>query len=362
MFVLIPSYQPDVRLIGLVSELRDALPGAHVLVVDDGSGVDYAQFFDAAVRLGAMVIAHPVNRGKGEALKLGFEYVRRAFPGEAVVTADSDGQHRIHDIARVAEELCGQAEPTLVLGGRAFTGEVPLRSRVGNTMTRGVFRFATGLAVHDTQTGLRGYPAELLGWACDVPGERFEYELGVLLEAATTGIPVREITIDTVYLGKNESSHFRPVVDSFRVLRPLLSFSAVSLLSFLLDFIALLSLNALTGNLLLSVVLARAFSGSVNFVLNRKLVFNASAGRPGWQAVRYLALALVLMFSSYGLLRVLTAVGLSLAGAKVLSEVGLYLASYTVQRMFVFRRRPHLSEGRRAAAARQIEPQTHLAA
>lgn len=362
MFIVIPAYQPDVRLVGLVSELRDALPGTQLLVVDDGSGADFGAVFDAVSRLGAMVIAHPVNRGKGEALKLGFEYVRRAFPGEDVVTADADGQHRVDDIARVAQELCGQERPTLVLGARTFSGAVPWRSRCGNALARAVFRFTTGLAVHDTQTGLRGYPAELLAWACDVQGERFEYELAVLLEAASNSIPVREIEVDTVYFGANAGSHFRPISDSLRAFRPLLSFSAVSLLTFLLDFIAVLSVNAVTGDLLLSVVLARLFSGSVNFVLNRKLVFGAHEGSPAGQVLRYLLLAVVLMASSYGLLSVLTSLGLSLAPAKLLSDSVLYLASYTVQRVFVFRRRPTLSEGRRAAAARLVEVRDHLVA
>lgn len=344
MFVLIPSYQPDVRLVGIVSDILEALPAARIVVVDDGSGARYASFFTAAERLGATVLAHPVNRGKGEALKLGFEYIRRVAAGESVVTADSDGQHRIHDIARVAEALWDADRPTLVLGGREFTGAVPLRSRLGNTIARTVFRFTTGLAVRDTQTGLRGYPAELLEWACQVPGERFEYELSVLMEAAQQQIPVREISIDTVYLEHNASSHFRPVADSLRVLRPFLSFGAVSLLSFVLDFVALLAINAVTGNLLLSVLMARVFSGSVNFALNRHLVFSAEGGRTWRQAVRYLLLAVALVAASYGSLFLLTGAGIGLAAAKVITEATLYLVSYTVQRTLVFHRRSQLVE------------------
>ncbi|MGV1035080.1 MAG: GtrA family protein [Microbacteriaceae bacterium] len=348
MFVLIPSYQPDIRLVGIVSEIREALPAAHILVVDDGSGPTYASFFNTVERLGGRVIRHSSNRGKGAALKLGFEYIRRGFPKHAVVTADSDGQHRIRDIARVAEALLENERPTVILGGRGFTGEVPARSRFGNLIARSVFRFTTGLALHDTQTGLRGYPAELLEWACTVPGQRFEYELSVLLEAAQSQIPVREILIETVYLEHNESSHFRPVADSLRVLRPFLSFGAVSFLSFVVDFVMLLALHAITGNLLLSVVGARLLSGSFNFVMNRKLVFRAEGGRTGRQAMGYLALALALLAGSYLSLAALTTVGVPLAAAKVASEIVLYLVSYGVQRRFIFRRRSTLVEPNRA--------------
>lgn len=348
MYILIPAYQPDVRLVGLVSELRDAIGQASILVIDDGSGVRYAHLFDAVIRLGAKVIAHPVNRGKGESLKLGFEYIRRVAPDADVVTADADGQHRVEDIAKVAAQLRGQTTPSLVLGVRSFTGAVPVRSRAGNLVSRWMLRFATGLAARDTQTGLRGYPAALLEWACLVPGERFEYELAALLDAATNAIPVQEVDIETVYLGKNEASHFRPLLDSLRALRPLIGFGAVSMVSFLLDFVALLSINAITGDLLISVVAARVFSGTVNFALNRSIVFRPATGRRLVQAARYGVLAVVILTASYFSLLALTSLGVPLALAKILSDVGLYLVSYAVQRRFVFRRVPKLEKASRA--------------
>lgn len=72
----------------------------------------------------------------------------------------------------------------LVLGARRFSGRVPLHSRIGNATIGAVFRLATGTSLVDTQTGLRGYPHRLLGWLLAVPGDRFEYELNVLLLAS----------------------------------------------------------------------------------------------------------------------------------------------------------------------------------
>lgn len=339
MYILIPAYEPDLRLVALVNDLRLRLPSARILVVDDGSGLDYAQIFERCETFGADVLTLHRNRGKGAALKVGFAHIQHADPAAHVVTADSDGQHRPRDIARVAAELEVAPEPTLVLGERGFTGKVPLRSRVGNALSRLVFRFSTGLRVHDTQTGLRGYSAELLDWAREVEGERFEYEMSVLMDAAAQRIRVHSVAIETVYLNANESSHFRPVVDSLRVFKRFLAFGAVSFGSFLIDFAMLLLLNAVTANLLLSVIGARMISGTANFTLNKLFVFRERTSRRALrQFAAYIGLAIALVAASYGSLWMLTSLGLGLGVAKVLSETVLYLASYVVQQQVIFRR------------------------
>ena len=230
MIVLVPAYQPGDHLLGLLTELRETAPGTRVVVVDDGSSAGSARVLDAARDLGCTVLRHEKNRGKGAALKTGFRHVAEAHPGELVVCADADGQHHVADILRVA----GRARDTgrTVLGVRRFDGAVPLRSKVGNTVTALLFRAVTGRPVQDTQTGLRAYPGDLLDWLQSVPGERFEYEMNVLLEAARAGHQIDEVVIATTYLDDNASSHFGSLTDSVRIYRPLLRFAATSLLTF----------------------------------------------------------------------------------------------------------------------------------
>ncbi|MGK9146808.1 bifunctional glycosyltransferase family 2/GtrA family protein [Plantibacter flavus] len=383
VLLVIPAFEPDERLVELVRDLRFRAPGCEVLVVDDGSGPRFARVFEWARSAGAIVIGTPDNRGKAAALRAGFAWAMARRPGRAVICADSDGQHRVHDILRVAEVLqayeadAGGSEgavgatPLVVLGGRRFAGAVPARSRFGNGLSRFAFRFATGTALHDTQTGLRGYPARALPWLLDVPGERFAYELQILLDASNRGYGVVEVPIDTVYLDHNASSHFRPVVDSMRVLLPLLVYSASSLLSFLVDTVALLVLHAATNSLLVSVLGARVVSASGNFVLNRQLVFRrrrraaASADEPPRtsiplraQVLRYGSLAVALLVANYLALAGLTALGAPLLPAKVATEGALYLVSFHVQRVFVFGRRSRV-ERRHAHAG--STPATDLA-
>ncbi|HEY3547662.1 MAG TPA: bifunctional glycosyltransferase family 2/GtrA family protein [Propionicimonas sp.] len=334
MIVLIPSFEPDDRLTHLVRDLV-GIAGIQVLVVDDGSGPGYGAVFGQALLAGAEVLTHPVNRGKGAALRNGFAHVRAHHPEEPVVCADSDGQHTLLDILRVAAAVGDDGSVDLVLGVRRFAGRVPLRSRVGNLVTAGLFALVTGHWIADTQTGLRGYPHRMLGWLADVPGDRFEYELDLLLRASRERLRIEQLEIATVYLRQNSSSHFRPVQDSVRVLRPLLGYAASSLAGFGVDAAALFALYPLTGNLAVSVVLARLASATLNFGLNRHLVFGA-ARTPLWPSVRrYALLAGAVLTANLMLMEVLTPV-LGLVAAKVLTEAGLFLAGYAVQSRLVF--------------------------
>ncbi|WP_024286593.1 bifunctional glycosyltransferase family 2/GtrA family protein [Cellulomonas sp. KRMCY2] len=344
MIVLIPAYQPDERLVRLVEQVLGTRPDLHVVVVDDGSGPAYRPVVEAVRALGCTVIGHPTNRGKGFALRAGFEHVARVHPGQDVVCADCDGQHSPVDILRVADQVhagrAGSGRTAMVLGARRFTGHVPVRSRFGNAMTRPLVGLATHLRVQDTQTGLRGYPASMLGWLQTVPGDRFEYELTVLLRAQGAGYRIEEVGIETIYLEQNASSHFRPLADSLRVLAPLLRFLLSSLGAFAVDAVALLALHAVTGQLLTSVVGARVISSTVNFLTNRRLVFAGGSDKPvGAAAAQYWSLAVALLAAGYGLLAALTHVGLPLVAAKVVTDATLFAASFQVQRRVVFARR-----------------------
>lgn len=383
--VLIPAYEPDERLVALV---RDLAPCGPVVVVDDGSGPGFAEVFAAAAAAGADVVAHAVNRGKGAALRTGFARIGARWPGADVVTADADGQHTPEDIARVARVLADRtgrgipptsparsgirtptmaassaarqpfvasqppisptttttattappaSPPALVLGVRTFAAGVPIRSRFGNALTRRAFRAATGTDVSDTQTGLRGFPAATLPWLQTVPGDRFEYEFRMLLDAARAGVGIVEVPIRTVYLDGNASSHFRPLADSARIYAPLARFAASALLAFTIDTVLLLVLQAATGSLLLSVVGARIASAAVNFAVNRGYVFRGGRDVPvRTAAVRYLSLAALLLAASFGMLTALTDAGMATLAAKFLTDATLFAVSFSVQRSVVF--------------------------
>ena len=336
LVVLIPAYKPDERLAVLVTRLRGARRDCAVLVVDDGSGPQYAPFFTAARARGAEVVSSPVNQGKGQALRTGLAHAAATWPDADVVCADADGQHTPSDIEAVATRVRETGHMTL--GVRRFTGPVPLRSRIGNDVTALLFRGATGWRLGDTQTGLRGYPAGRLAWLQEVPGDRYEYELSALLRAHELGMAVEQVEITTVYEPGNTSSHFRPVQDSARIYAPLLRFMGASLASFGIDWLGVMVIFAMTGSLLAAVVGARLVSGTANFFMNRR-VFRAQRGTVARTAVRYAVLAVSLLAASYLMLKALTAVGIPRGIAKVLGDGAIYVASYVAQRRLVFKER-----------------------
>jgi putative flippase GtrA len=333
--VLIPAYEPDGRLVELVARL-----GHHrILVVDDGSGPAHAAVFARVRALGAEVLTLARNRGKGHALKAGFAHMRAHLPGRDVVCADSDGQHSPEDIEAVAGRLASTGA-AMVLGARRFTGPVPARSRYGNAVTRAAFRLATGRSLLDTQTGLRGYPARMLGWLGEVGGDKFEYELRLLLRAAREGLRLEEVEIATIYLAGNVSSHFRPLRDSARIYGRLLAFCASSLLAFAVDAALLLTLATPTHSIVGAAVAARLVSATLNYRINRAWVF---AARPGAvpaaaSARRYAVLAVTVLAANVVALKALSALTGSLVVAKVLTEASLFVAGFLAQKHVVF---PH---------------------
>jgi putative flippase GtrA len=333
--VLVPAYQPDVRLTALLSSIARLDPSVQLLVVDDGSGPASAPALAAARELGATVLHHESNRGKGAALRTGLAYVAASAPGAGVVTADADGQHLPEDVVRVVSRV--RAGAPMVLGVRDFGGaDVPLRSRVGNRTSALLVRVATGRSLADTQTGLRGFAADLLPWLLTVAGDRFDHELRVLLQATRRGMVIEQVPIATVYLAGNDSSHFRPVQDSIRVYRPLALFLLSSLAASAVDAVALVLLDGLTGTLWLSVVGARLVSATVNYSVNRRVVF--AAGRSRRSALGYTALAGSLLLANLVLLSAMTAAGVGLLPAKLGTELLLVTLSFAVQRVAVFRR------------------------
>ena len=341
MIVVIPAYEPDEKLLRVVAELKRDTDYA-IVVVNDGSS-EAAEPVFAALPEGVTLLRHAQNRGKGRALKTAYEYIAAHFPqSEGIVTVDADGQHLPADVVRVSEDWEAHPE-TLVLGSRRFTGTVPWRSRAGNAITRVVFRLSTGVSVYDTQTGLRAFAVSRIPMMLEMRGERYEYEINVLLYATRQHMPIREVTIETVYIADNASSHFHPMRDSWRIYKMILLFAASSLLAAAVDYVLVLSLSALFAKqaqgLLWSVVLARVISSFLNYMLNRKLVFEACSRR---SVFRYYLVAAGIMAGNYGLLSLISRV-MPLALAKLLVELALYPLSFYLQRRFVFARGERIS-------------------
>lgn len=208
---LIPAYMPESSLLQLVRRLYSA--GFSVVLVDDGSGEACHPVFKSCEKY-AEVLCHKKNAGKGTALKTGLSQIQKQYGEDSiVVTLDADGQHRVED----AVAVCRSAEKNpgcLILGSRRLEKNVPPRSQFGNAVTRVLYRISTGRKIYDTQTGLRAFDCSLLPVLLAIPGERYEYEMNVLLFCAREGIQTIEQEIATIYMNGNAASHFDTLRDS----------------------------------------------------------------------------------------------------------------------------------------------------
>ena len=356
--VLIPAYRPSDSLLEVVRALVEkSLP--HIVVVDDGSGPEFRDLFARVAELpGVELLRHAVNLGKGAALKTGLNYALCRYPGLAgTVTADADGQHHPDDIARVGESLLAHPD-SLVLGCRAFHGEVPLRSRIGNVATSAIMHALMGRKISDTQTGLRGIPVAFAPKLLKLEANGYEFELEMLIAAHKFGVPLVEEPIRTIYQPGNPSSHFNPIVDSMKIYFILLRFGSVSLLTALLDNLVFILALHQGGSVLLSQILGRTLGLAFNYTMVRSSVFY-SHQRHKSVLPKYLLLAFVSGSVSYGGIRLITAkTGIGAVPAKLMVESVLFLANFAVQRLFIFKSEANGAPS--TAPARAARPATGL--
>lgn len=338
--VIIPAFEPDEKLLGLAEELSHS--DLSVVVVDDGSRPECQWIFDALEsRYRYPLCRHPVNMGKGAALKTGIRYAAEHFPeNSGYVTADADGQHSVKDILKVAEALENHPD-SLVIGTRDFNHKaVPFKSRWGNRITSFVFRLSTGQRCSDTQTGLRGIPKQFTELCLSIPENRYEYEMNLLLKMSGSA-PFLPVPISTIYLEHNRASHFHAVRDSLRIYANILKYSCASLFSAGLDLTAFALLSSVVfgsgaQGILASTVIARLLSGSLNFTLNKHWVFR-SKNQYGLEAGHYLALFCCQMLLSWLLVTGLRGLPLPLALVKLFVDSALFFLSFHIQRKYIFR-------------------------
>jgi glycosyltransferase involved in cell wall biosynthesis len=216
VLVVIPAWNEEASIATVVHEVRSALPGVDVLVVDDGSTDKTGQ---RAREAGAVVAHLPYNLGVGGAMRLGFRYaVERDY--DTLLQIDADGQHDPAFAPQLLERI--EAGADLVIGAR-FAG-------VGDYAARGPRRWAmtvlskslsrlAGTRLTDTTSGMRAtsrplvelfarqYPMDYLGDTVETlamaarRGFRIE-QVPVAMRVRETGKPSHAVGMATVYLGR----------------------------------------------------------------------------------------------------------------------------------------------------------------
>ena len=211
--VIIPTYNNQKTLKKVIEDtlvFTDKL-----IVVNDGANDTTPQILEEFKEL-ITVVTHPVNMGKGLALRNGFKKALELGYDHAI-TIDSDGQHFPSDLENFLDKLQHHSG-SLIIGARNMNSEnVPGGSSFGNKFSNFWFQVETGIKLPDTQSGYRLYPIrrlEKIRFFCT----RFEFEIEVIVKAAWKGIPVISMPVQIFYAkGAERVSHFRPTKDFTRI-------------------------------------------------------------------------------------------------------------------------------------------------
>lgn len=222
--VLIPTYNNAQTLPALLTDI--ARYTDNIIVVNDGSTDETASILQQQK---VEVVSYPKNKGKGWALRQGFQKAVELGYTYAI-TIDSDGQHFADDLVVFLNAL-DQHPNAIIIGARNMEqSSVPGKSSFGNKFSNFWFWVETGIRLPDTQSGYRLYPVKALATLTFFT-RKYEFEIEVIVRAAWKGLDVTCVPVNVFYPEKEKRiSHFRPFRD----------FSRISVLNTVLVIITLL--------------------------------------------------------------------------------------------------------------------------
>lgn len=219
---IIPCYNVE-KYCGEVIE-NALLYAAHLILIDDGSTDGTNAILHKMQQKNQNkihLIAFPHNRGKGAALLAAIRYALSKIPFEILVTLDADGQHLPSEIPKL---IAAMGNGDFAIGCRQFD-QMPLRSRMANTLMSFLLRRLFAKAPHDNQSGFRAFSRTFAQEIADhTTGDRYEMEFRCILYALQQGYSIVCCPIHTIYLDKNRSSHFSVLRDSYRILKVFLHY------------------------------------------------------------------------------------------------------------------------------------------
>lgn len=177
VYVLLPAYNEGPAIYSVIEEVQKA-GWKHILVIDDGST---DSTYTEAQKTGAIVLRHSINRGKGAAVKTGFEAAKK-LKADIVVTIDADGQHDPADIKTLVSQIYKGYD--VVLGVRNFEElHIPRYKAFANKLGNFFTWMLYGIWVNDSQSGIRAYTKKALT-QIQLNNDRYEFETEIVRELA----------------------------------------------------------------------------------------------------------------------------------------------------------------------------------
>ena len=219
--ILIPVYNPDGCLIRLISSLIQE-NFSKIIIVNDGSDIKYEPIFSLIKEIdNCILLEYKTNQGKGHALKYGIDYYLKHLSKtyQGIITTDADFQHSVKDIINIENNF--KKDDKFILGVRNFQlKNIPINRKLGNRLTSFLFYKLYHTKVADTQSGLRLFTNSSLKKCLKIAGDRFEYEMMVLINFSKERLQIKQIPIETIYF-KVKSSKFKIIRDSYQIYKTL---------------------------------------------------------------------------------------------------------------------------------------------
>ncbi len=215
--VLIPAYQAAESLTRLIPAIGGYFRAEHILTVDDGSGDGTA---DICAEAGISCLRFDINRGKGAALKAGFN---RLLEQQCawIITMDADGQHAPEDLPFLIQATRDNPDSGIIIGSRDRSPKaMPPARIISNSLTSWGLSLLTGQHIVDSQSGYRAYAARFLRHV-SFTADRFAMESEAIIRACAAGFSVSFVPVQTLYC--SHQSHISHLKDTIRWIRSTLA-------------------------------------------------------------------------------------------------------------------------------------------
>lgn len=346
LYIIIPSYNPSEKLIGLMQDLKKYFQ--NIIVINDGSKPDYDYIYKKAEENKCTILKNDSNLGKGQSIKDGIKEAlnRNNKNLKGFITVDSDGQYSADDVKNVADELLNNPQ-SLVLGIRDFSKiKLSAKQKFRNSISTLLFKLSTGKKCKDTQTGLRGIPLNLLEMALDESGKRYEYEMNFLMDAMLA-VDTKTVSVQTDSTGNDRASNYHVFSDTLRVFARFITYTFSSLSSYLLDVILFAVLNQhlipriITNDVAcvwISSSIGKIAAAVLNYIINKKLSFKSKA--PGTvEFLKYLIVFLIKLTGSGVFVNLLKSyIPIPITLLRCIVDTLIFFVCYRLQKVWVFKK------------------------
>ena len=212
IIVVIPTYNNDASIQKVVNDVLSF--NIKAIVVDDGYTTPVEQTLNSNPNL--IVLRHPQNKGKGEAILTGARKAKE-LGYEYFISLDGDGQHLASQIEKILNACDGENQ--IIIGARNFEiDNVPNSSKFGRWFSNFWATWDTEQDIKDSLSGFRLYPTSILD--LDIKTSRFDWEMEVLVKHSWKKRSIKEVTIECYYPSAEERvSHFKKFWDTAAIVR-----------------------------------------------------------------------------------------------------------------------------------------------